>query len=129
MTRDEVEMISEGQTEYELAYDVVRYAMEQVVGATHQGRLQALKCVLDTASFFVNHELDELEDKARKLGLDEWQREQEWEEAERREREAEEREDREREQAIEAAEQLSEQVGGIDGLIDLLTWHRSRGAN
>lgn len=54
--------------EYEVAYEVIRYAMTLV----DKHDLGSLKNALHKASFFVNDELDELPELVEELGLGDW---------------------------------------------------------
>ncbi len=54
--------------EYALAYDIIRWAMDQF----SEPDLEFLKGALHKASVFINEEVEELEDKTKDLGLDKW---------------------------------------------------------
>lgn len=81
--------------EMECAYDIVRAAMELF----EEPDLRTLKNAMYFAHYFVNEELDELEEEAKELGLDVWMAKQaeddRLKEQERLEREECEREEQE----------------------------------
>lgn len=57
--------------EYELAYDVIRYAMTKI-WPDDTGKLQFLRNAIYKAHSFLADELEQMEEEAAELGLDKW---------------------------------------------------------